>query len=97
MGIGEGRLQLGRTMTVEQAKQPTGGASEMAAVQCDLFEERLGARARGHQSVSAAMFPGATLVVGEFVEMARLRGDPHRRHVETGRLLATANALPIAS
>ncbi len=76
MGFAECDVQLGRAVTIEQAKQSTCGAAEMPPVQGDLFEEWLGARARGHQSVSAAVFAGATLLVGKSVEMASVLDLP---------------------
>ena len=57
-------------MLIEQAEQSARGAAEMSAVQGDLLEERLGAGARGHQPISAAVLACAALVVGEPVEMA---------------------------
>src|SRR5580704_13273976 len=70
MSFGECELQLGGSVRVEQTKQSTRGATQMAAVHGDVFEKGLRVGARGHQPVSAAVFPGVALVVGQAVEMA---------------------------
>jgi hypothetical protein len=63
MGFSECDLQLGRSVSIEQAKQSTRGAAQMATMESDLFEKWQCARARGHQPVSAAMFTEAWTVL----------------------------------
>ena len=72
MGLGEREVELGGPVLVEQAKETRGGAAEMSAVEGDFPEERLRARAGGHQSVSPAMLARVALLVGEAVEVARV-------------------------
>jgi hypothetical protein len=65
----EREVDLGRAVGVEQSEQAKGGATEMAAVDGDAFEEHLGMGAGGHQAVSSTVLARVALFVGEPVEM----------------------------
>jgi hypothetical protein len=65
-------VELGGSMDVEQAEQSAGRAAEVAAVQGDAREERLGAGASGYQSISTAVLACVALLVSESVEVTRV-------------------------
>jgi hypothetical protein len=65
VGLAQGPLHFRRTVLVEKAQETMGGAAEVSPMQGDALQERLGARARGHEPVSAAMLVRVALLVGQ--------------------------------
>jgi hypothetical protein len=72
VGFDEREVEVGGAVGVEQAEQSTRGASEMTAMEGNVFEKPLSAGARGHQAVSAVVLACVALVPGERVEVARV-------------------------
>ena len=69
MGLCERSLEVGSAVLIEQVEHSRGGASEMSAVQCDVLQEGLGARARGHEAVATTVLARVSLVVTEALEV----------------------------
>lgn len=63
--LGDGGLELGRAVPVEQVQEPAGGAAEVATVACDLSKERERARATCREPVAPAMIASVALFAGE--------------------------------
>jgi len=69
VGLAQGPLHFRRTVLVEKAQETVGGAAEVPPMQRDALQERLGARAGGHEPVSAAMLVRVALSVGQAVQV----------------------------
>jgi len=69
-GLGQRKIHLVRTVLVQQAQQAMAGASEVPTVDGDTLQERLGARAAGHQSVATSMLVSVAFLVGQALQMA---------------------------
>src|SRR5439155_8000894 len=68
-GLGERSLELRGSVLGEQMKQPSGRAAEVAAVHGDLLEERCSTRTGRNETMAPPMLAGASLLVGETLEM----------------------------
>jgi hypothetical protein len=72
VGLAKGPFHFRRTVLVEQSQETMGGAAEVSPMQRDALQERLGARARGHEPVAAAMLVRMAFLVGQAVQVARV-------------------------